>query len=145
MKREDTVDFNIKYTWHLVSRMYNNVAQQYEITTAIGFVLLNIDVDNGTPATKIAPLLGMEPRSLTRMLRTLEEKGLIYRKADEEDRRLVRIMLTDLGKEKRDIARDTVKHFNNYIKLSIPEQELRTFIKVMKRINELIEKEQILF
>jgi len=145
MKREDTVDFNIKYTWHLVSRMYNNVAQQYDITTAIGFVLLNIDVDNGTPATKIAPLLGMEPRSLTRMLRTLEEKGLIYRKADEEDRRLVRIMLTDLGKEKRDIARDTVKHFNNYIKLSVPEHELRTFIKVMKRINELIEKEQILF
>jgi len=145
MKREDTVDFNIKYTWHLVSRMYNNVAQQYDITTAIGFVLLNIDVDNGTPATKIAPLLGMEPRSLTRMLRTLEEKGLIYRKADEEDRRLVRIMLTELGKEKRDIARDTVKHFNNYIKLSIPEPELRTFIKVMKRINELIEKEQILF
>lgn len=145
MKREDTVDLNIKYTWHLVSRMYNNVAQQYDITTAIGFVLLNIDVDNGTPATKIAPLLGMEPRSLTRMLRTLEEKGLIYRKADEEDRRLVRIMLTELGKEKRDIARDTVKHFNNYIKLSIPEPELRTFIKVMKRINELIEKEQILF
>ena len=121
------------------------MAQQYDITTAIGFVLLNIDVDNGTPATKIAPLLGMEPRSLTRMLRTLEEKGLIYRKADEEDRRLVRIMLTELGKEKRDIARDTVKHFNNYIKLSIPEPELRTFIKVMKRINELIEKEQILF
>lgn len=145
MRREETVDFNIKYTWHLISRMYNGVAQQYDITTAIGFVLLNIDVDNGTPATKIAPLLGMEPRSLTRMLRTLEEKGYIYRKADEGDKRLVRIMLTDLGKEKRDISRDTVKHFNNYVKLNIPDADLKVFLGVMHRINELIEKEQILF
>ncbi len=145
MRREETVDFNIKYTWHLISRMYNSVAQQYDITTAIGFVLLNIDVDHGTPATKIAPLLGMEPRSLTRMLRTLEEKGYIYRKADEGDKRLVRIMLTDLGKEKRDISRDTVKHFNNYVKLNIPDADLQVFFGVMHRINELIEKEQILF
>ncbi len=145
MKREDTVDFNIKYTWHLITRMYNGVAQEYDLTSAIGFVLLNIDAENGTPATKIAPLLGMEPRSLTRMLKTLEEKGYIYRKADEEDKRLVRIMLTDLGKEKREISRGTVKHFNNYIRLNIPESELQVFFKVMQKINELIEKEQIVY
>lgn len=145
MRREETIDFNIKYTWHLISRMYNSVAQQHDITTAIGFVLLNIDVEQGTPATKIAPLLGMEPRSLTRMLRTLEEKGYIYRKADEGDKRLVRIMLTEVGKVKRDIARDTVKHFNNYVKINIPDADLKVFTGVMHKINELIEKEQILF
>lgn len=145
MKREETVDFNIKYSWHLISRMYNTEAQTHGITTAIGFVLLNIDTDNGTPATKIAPLLGMEPRSLTRMLKSLEERGLIYRKSDKEDKRLVRIFLTEEGKLKREISKYTVKHFNNFIKISIPESDLEVFFKVLKKINHMVENDQIIF
>ena len=80
--------------------MYNQEAVKYDITTSIGFVLLNIHED-GTPATKIAPLLGLESRSLTRMLKTMEEKGFIHRQPDASDKRLVRIFLTDKGKEKR--------------------------------------------
>ncbi|HMG89981.1 MAG TPA: hypothetical protein VK589_07970, partial [Chryseolinea sp.] len=69
MRREETVDHNIKSAWHAISRMYNQQAGKHEITTSIGFVLLNIHSD-GTPATKIAPLMGLEARSLTRMLKT---------------------------------------------------------------------------
>jgi DNA-binding MarR family transcriptional regulator len=145
MKREETVDFNIKYSWHLISRMYNTEAQSHGITTAIGFVLLNIDQEKGTPATKIAPLLGMEPRSLTRMLKSLEERKLIYRKNDKEDKRMVRIFLTEEGKGKREIAKLTVRHFNNFIKISIPESDLEIFFKVLKKINHMIENEQILY
>lgn len=145
MKREETVDFNIKYSWHLISRMYNTEAQSHGITTAIGFVLLNIDQEKGTPATKIAPLLGMEPRSLTRMLKSLEERKLIYRKSDKEDKRMVRIFLTEEGKEKREIAKLTVRHFNNFIKISIPETDLEVFFRVLKKIDHMIENEQILY
>ena len=59
MKPEETVDYNIKVAWHAISRMYNTQAARYDITTSIGFVLLNIDQELGTPATKIAPLLGL--------------------------------------------------------------------------------------
>ena len=51
MKREETVDFNIKAAWHAISRMYNQEAIKHDITTSIGFVLLNIDMDHGIPAT----------------------------------------------------------------------------------------------
>jgi DNA-binding MarR family transcriptional regulator len=145
MKKQETVDFNIKYSWHLINRMYNYEASRYGITTAIGFVLLNIDSENGTPATKIAPLLGMEPRSLTRMLKSLEENGLIYRQSDKDDKRLVRIFLTEEGKLKQEISKYTVKHFNNFIKISIPDEELKTFFKVLHKINHMIENDKILF
>ena len=102
MKKEETVDFNIKVAWHAISRMYNQYGQMFDITASTGFVLLNIDVENGTPATKIAPLMGLESRSLTRMLKAMEDKGWIYREKDPDDGRSVRIFLTDKGKEKRD-------------------------------------------
>ena len=66
MKQEESVDYQIKATWHAISRMYNQQAIKYDITTSIGFVLLNIDSHEGTPATKIAPLMGLEARSLTK-------------------------------------------------------------------------------
>ncbi len=139
MKREDTVDFNIKATWHAISRMYNQYGDKFEITASTGFVLLNIDVENGTPATKIAPLMGLESRSLTRMLKSMEERNWIYRKRDPEDGRSVRIFLTDLGKRKREISRLSVKEFNRRVRNLISDEKLQIFLEVINAINEVIE------
>src|ERR1700712_4388255 len=98
MKREETVDYHIKMAWHSIARMYNQQAMKYGGTMSIGFALLNIHSTEGTPATKIAPMMGLEARSLTRLLKTMEEKGLVYRVADKIDKRSVRIMLTKKGK-----------------------------------------------
>ncbi|MEM8899700.1 MAG: MarR family transcriptional regulator, partial [Bacteroidota bacterium] len=89
--------------------MYNVEAVKEDITTNIGFVLLHID-DEGTPATKIAPLMGMETRSLTRMLARLEEMGLIYRQKDPNDGRMVRIFLTEEGQKKKAYSKEVVIH-----------------------------------
>ena len=137
MRREETVDHNIKAAWHAISRMYNQQAGKHDITTSIGFVLLNIHSEEGTPATKIAPLMGLEARSLTRMLKTMEEKKLIYREPDLVDKRSVRIVLTTLGKQKKEISRETVLRFNNRVRSQIPENKLKIFFEVMNEINKL--------
>ena len=139
MKPEETVDYNIKVAWHAISRMYNTQAAQHDITTSIGFVLLNIDQEQGTPATKIAPLLGLETRSLTRILRSMEDKGLIYKQADSVDKRSVRIFLTPLGLEKKEISRQTVRHFNLKIREKISQAQLDTFFKVAAQITGMRE------
>ncbi|MCI1190051.1 MarR family transcriptional regulator [Hymenobacter sp. DH14] len=139
MRPEETVDYNIKVAWHAISRMYNTQAAQNDITTSIGFVLLNIDQERGTPATKIAPLLGLETRSLTRILRSMEEKGLIYKQADSVDKRSVRIFLTPLGLEKKEVSRQTVRHFNLKIREKIPQSQLDVFFKVAAQITGMIE------
>ncbi|WP_324672400.1 MarR family winged helix-turn-helix transcriptional regulator [Hymenobacter sp. GOD-10R] len=139
MKPEETVDYNIKVAWHAISRMYNAQAAKYDITTSIGFVLLNIDQENGTPATKIAPLLGLETRSLTRILRSMEEKGLIYKQADQLDKRSVRIFLTPEGLKKKEISRQTVRHFNLKIREKVSQSQLDVFFKVVGQISGMIE------
>ena len=139
MKPEETVDHNIKVAWHAISRMYNTQAAQNDITTSIGFVLLNIDQERGTPATKIAPLLGLETRSLTRILRSMEEKGLIYKQADSVDKRSVRIFLTPLGLEKKEVSRQTVRHFNLKVREKISQSQLDVFFKVAVQITSMIE------
>ncbi len=143
MKREETVDHHIKTCWHAIDRMYNHEAAKHNSTTAQAFVVLNIDPVNGTPATKIAPLMGLEPRSLTRMLKSMEEMGAIYKEKDPNDGRSVRIFLTDLGKEKRRISRETVITFNDAIKQTIALEDLEVFFRVATKINQLIDSKSI--
>jgi MarR family transcriptional regulator, organic hydroperoxide resistance regulator len=141
MRKEKTVDFYIKWAWHAISRMYNSYANPKDLTMAIGYVLLNIDTEKGTPATKIGPSIGMEPRSLTRMLKTLEEKGWIYRETDSEDKRFVNVYLTEEGKSKRAFAREGVILFNKKIQEIIPAEKLAVFFDVIKEINKIVDEE----
>ena len=96
-----------------------------------GYALLNIDQSDGTPSTKLGPKMGMEPRSLTRTLKSMEAEGLIKRVPDKTDKRKVNIILTPFGKKMRKISRDTVLKFNQKIKEKIPVDKLDTFFEVM--------------
>jgi MarR family transcriptional regulator, organic hydroperoxide resistance regulator len=143
MRREDTVDYNIKAAWHAIARMYNQQAGKYSLTMSMGFVLLNINPEQGTPATKIAPLMGLEARSLTRLLKSMEEKGFIIREADAADKRLVRIVLTKEGKKKREISKQTVLRFNDAVREQITGDQLTVFFEVLQQITRMIEKNKI--
>ena len=142
MKKEETVDYPIKSAWHAISRMYNQQAAEEGFTTAIGFVLININSKEGTPATKIAPLIGLETRSLTRMLKTMEEKGLIYKKADPVDKRSVRMFLTEEGKRKKEISVQSVMRFNEQVRGALTDEELGSFFGVISKIQKVIDQIQ---
>ncbi|HEY8513232.1 MAG TPA: MarR family transcriptional regulator [Cyclobacteriaceae bacterium] len=140
MRREETVDYNIKATWHAIARMYNQRAARYGGTMSTGFVLLNVDAEEGTPATKIAPLMGLEARSLTRILKSMEEAGLIFRAPDPNDRRSVRIFLTPEGRAKKEKAREVVLHFNNTVFQQVAPEKLKVFFEVLAEINKVVER-----
>jgi len=142
MKKEETIDFHIKSCWHSISRMYNQKANMEGITTSMGFVLINIHSIEGTAATKIAPMMGLETRSLTRILKTMEEKGLIRKSPDLTDKRSVRIFLTSLGKEKKSAAVQTINNFNQQIRHALTDEELKSFFSLFKKINQVIQEIQ---
>jgi len=140
MKPVETIDYHVRAVWYGIFRMYNQMGQEHDITTSLGYVLLNIHTEGGTPATKIAPLMGMESRSLTRLLKSMEEKGLIYKKQDEHDKRSVRIYLTEEGIRRKEISRKTVRSFNDKMREIIPKKDLEAFFRVMNVVNENIIK-----
>jgi DNA-binding MarR family transcriptional regulator len=123
--------------------MYNSYASKYGVTISTAYVLLNLSTETGIPSTQIAPNLGMESRSLTRVLKSLEEKNIIVRKPDKVDKRQVNIFLTEEGKEKRNEAKKIVKSFNELIHQEVSEKEIQTFLKVLNIINEIAENNHL--
>ncbi len=142
MRPENTADFHIRWSWYNIARMYNLKAANFGGTMAIGYALLNIDKE-GTPSTKLGPKMGMEPRSLTRMIKSLEKKGWIEKKHDKSDKRLVKLHLTEEGKRLRQKTKEVVIHFNNRLYEEIGEKELKTCFNVLQQINNLIDRNNI--
>lgn len=138
MRPEETIDYHVRAVWYGIFRMYNQLGLEHDISTSLGFVLLNIHSEEGTAATKIAPLMGMESRSLSRMLKSMEEKKLIYKQQDKKDKRSVRIFLTDEGKRRKLISGETIKKFNDELRSIIPKKDLETFFRVMTTVNQKI-------
>ena len=141
--KNKTIDYVLRATWQAISRMYNEEAVKYGATMATGFALLSIDKEKGTPSTALGPKMGIEPTSLTRTLKSMEEKGLIIKKKNPNDGRGVLIYLTDYGKEKRALSKSTVIQFNESIKKHISDEKWENFIEVAETINKLIQDKEI--
>lgn len=135
--KEITVDYLLRATWQAVARMYNEEAKKYDSTMAVGFTLLSIDPKSGTPSTALGPKMGMEATSLSRILKSMEEKGLIERKPNPKDGRGVLIHLTKFGLENRERSKVRVLSFNESVRGQLSKQDLNAFFKAMETIHEL--------
>jgi len=138
-----TIDYALRATWQAVSKMYNEEAKNYGVTMAIGFTLLSIDPRKGTPSTALGPKMGMESTSLSRILKSIEERGFIQRKPNPKDGRGVLIHLTALGLEKRKESKDVVLRFNEVVKEHVSEEDLTGFFKTVDIINKLISDKKV--
>jgi len=141
--KDKTIDYVLRSTWQAVARMYNEEASKYGATMATGFALLSIDREKGTPSTALGPKMGMEATSLTRTLKSMEERGLIVRKKNPEDGRGVLIHLTKEGLEKRELSKTTVLKFSETIRQNISEEKFLHFMEVSEIINDLISDKKI--
>lgn len=145
MTKDQSIDHHLRATWMAIAKMYNDQAAKYDSTMAMAFVLLNIDMDNGTPSTAIAPQIGMEATSLSRILKSMEDKGAIYREPNPNDGRSVIIKLTKLGLEERAFARRVVIRFNEVIQENTTLEQMQHFFEVINTINQLIKENAFFF
>jgi len=136
MKPEETVDYFLKMAWQTAANKYNQIASDYGITQALGYMLINIH-EEGTAVSQIAAFSGVKSTSLSRILKSMEELELIYRKPDPEDKRSVKIYLTPLGKEKRQVAKFVVRSFNEYLNEHVSSKERLQLIKTLNKIIQL--------
>lgn len=136
--KKDTFDYALRAAWHAISKMYNREAAKFDTTMATGFALLSIDAE-GTPSTALGPKMGMESTSLSRLLKTMEARDLIYKTKHPVDGRSVLLHLTPFGKEKRDYAKSVVLSFNELIKSKLTPEQVKLFFEVIDCIMNLTE------
>lgn len=117
--------------------MYSEIAQAYDSTTVQALTLLKIDPKHGTRSTDLGPKMAIEPTSLTRIIKLLEDGEYIYKDKGSDDKREVFIKLTEKGVNARNISKEMVLSFNKMIVDKIDAEKLEVFKEVMDTILSL--------
>ncbi len=68
---------------------------------AQAIVLYRLCVQEGMTQSEIAQQLAVQGATVTELLQRMEEAGFVFRRRDAEDNRLVRVYVTELGREKK--------------------------------------------
>ncbi len=143
-EKVDNIDLLLKSTWISVSKMYSEMASEYDSTAVQALTLLKIDPKEGTRSTNLGPKMAIEPTSLTRIIKILEDNGYIYKEKTTSDKREVIIKLTEKGLKHRNISKDVVVNFNKTVIDKVSPEKLEIFKEVMdiilKTANELNKK-----
>ena len=106
---------------------------------AQGKTLRLIAQNDGIRANDLAKMLDIRPPSLTQKLNKLEEDGNIRRERDLRDARVIRLYITEIGKEslrRRDLERDRVTR--DFCDCLTPEEKA-LFCRLCGRLSDNLE------
>lgn len=133
----ENIDLILKQTWLAVSKMYSELANAYDSTTVQALTLLKIDPKKGTRSTDLGPKMAIEPTSLTRIIKLLEDDGYILKEKTTKDKREVIIKLTEKGLKFRNISKEMVVSFNQMLTEKISDEKLQVFKEVTDTIHKM--------
>ena len=105
------------------------------------FVLLLKLYDNeNCSQDDMANFLFLDKAVVTRVIKYLEEKGLIYRETDNEDRRLKRLFLTSEGKEIEDYIKGIITQLISYMARGMDPEKVNIMVAGFIELSEKLSK-----
>jgi DNA-binding MarR family transcriptional regulator len=99
LKREEMLCFSLGVAMRRISKIYADALAGHEITPPQLFLLSCLEHSDGQKPRDLAEQVCLDASSLTGLLDRTEKAGLIERRPDPEDRRALRIHLTEPGRK----------------------------------------------
>lgn len=125
------------------SRKFNELLKEKnidEFNGSQGVILYSLWNNKELTIKEIGKITGLAKTSLTSMLDRMEEKGLIRRKDNSEDKRSIKIMLTDKAKELEKDYNDISNKMSNTFYKNFSDKEIDEIEKYLERIISNLEE-----
>lgn len=126
---------SIVYTAHWYEKLMLKVLKPYDISHEQLSVLRVLQLTDKGPLClkEIQERLVNNTTNTTRLVEKLRQKGLLKRKEDENNRRMVRISITQKGLELLDEIRQDVLKMSRGIAQTISEEEAETMCAILDK------------
>lgn len=111
--------YTMKTTMKKVEKYMGNRFEEYGINLAQSFILFALLERDGLTLTEIGNRTGIENSSLTTMVDRLEREELVKRGPDPQDRRVIRLFITEAGRILAEKVLAMGVDFNRRIKESL--------------------------
>ena len=108
---------------------------QHGVTAAQGYTLLALPEEGSISMKELSEAMDLAGSTMTRMVDQLVRKGLVHRRPDEEDRRVVQVGLTAQGREVQRAERKEIQQFFKIALEDIPGDEYPVILATLRKVN----------
>jgi DNA-binding MarR family transcriptional regulator len=112
--------------------------ENLNITGSQGYTLLAMPEGESISMNDLSLKMKLAGSTMTRTVDPLVKKGLVDRQPDAEDRRVVRVRLTETGLQAKQQLQETLQWFFSSVMAEIPEGERAQVIQSLERLNGAI-------
>lgn len=130
-----------------IARALDSIAniefKDYQLSKGQYLYLIRISENPGIIPDKLAEMIKVDRTTVARALKKLEEKGLIEKKADLQNKKIRRLFITSAGATLVPIIRLENEYSNQIALENLSEQEILVFSETLKTVVENIDKEWV--
>lgn len=136
-----TVATRIKMINEQIERLCNQSVKRYQITGAQLRVLMAIYyTEEHTECMKnLEGIFGVSQQNILGIVQRLEEKHLLTRRVNEEDRRSRKVQLTEEGRKLCEEASKELQMVDDWILKNLSAKEKRTFIELLTKVHKSLD------
>ena len=138
-KLEDHSCFWIGIISRKITKYYNRKFAPYDLTAQHFFILIYLWEKDGVKSKDLQDILSLESASLTGHIDRMEKAGFVKRQYDPDDRRAIKIFLTEKGKEMEGILKPIGNELKTNLRKGIPKLGVKIFKKGLDIINKRLD------
>lgn len=136
---EKSIGFKVNQTANKLNNKYTQLLQSFDIAPEQRATLEIIKYETDVNQTKIANILGKDKTTISRTLKTLENKNLITK--SPIDKRTNLIQLTKKGEEVLNESFTNVKEFRKKLTSRFSEDEFNNLITLLEKVALIVDEE----
>jgi MarR family transcriptional regulator, transcriptional regulator for hemolysin len=135
MRPHDTpIGLQLAHTSKAVSRAFSDTLAEVGGSVPTWLILTSLVGETWPAQHRLARALHIEGPTLTRHLDGLEEAGLVVRRREADDRRAVRVELTDAGRARHAGLLQAVIAFDKRLRSGLSDGEIAQLRDLLKRL-----------
>ena len=120
----------------MLARQSREALAPFDITPVQIAILMYCSRNRTNTTERLVDAIHLDPASISRHIARLVGKGLIRRTRPFEDRRVVRLELTEEGRAVMPRLVESLQETNSLVNVGIGEEEKRVFLDVTRKIHK---------
>lgn len=141
---EDLINRYVSISFQVHKRAESLIKEQLgnELTNDQHYILRHINQTGKCTSTELADAFDVNKSAITAIINRMDDRGLIQRTRDEDDRRVVYLTLTKDGKELYLRAQEKVHLLVESIITQFNETEITAFIQTYEKLAQILDNKK---
>jgi len=130
----DKVAALISFTYRSVQKHFARELAQYHIGWGHFAILMSLYNQEGRSQDSLAQSKGFDKTMIAKSILRLEKEGIVYRKIDQEDKRIKRLYLTEKGRKLRPEMERIGFELNVFLLKGFDSDKLSSATEIVRKI-----------